>query len=221
MLALTFCLLIQAGGFLYNDATADKLIRQTMEASYDLRLTEARSAAKGLQDRYPDHPAGYTLMAETYWWEAQMDPTNEAIENEYLRAQDLAVQKAEAALKLNKHPQIEVLAYLASAWGSYARFQVTQNEAYFRALRAGLRAHKYAEEVYAMDKNYYDIYVGIGAFNYFSGSLPAVIKPFAWLIGARGDRNLGIEQLKTAMTQGRYAQTEARIVYYTAMLEDK
>jgi hypothetical protein len=98
---------------------------------------------------------------------------------------------------------------------------VTQKEAYFSALRSGLRAHKYAEEVYAMDKTYYDIYVGTGAFNYFSGSLPAVIKPFAWLIGAKGNRDLGIEQLKTAMTKARYSQTEAKIVYYTAMLSDQ
>src|SRR3989442_6368959 len=110
---------------------------------------------------------------------------------------------------------------LASAHGSYARFQVTQKDAYFSALRAGLRAHKYAEQVYELDKNYYDIYVCLGAFNFFTGSLPAVIKPFAFIIGARGDRELGLQQLDTAMEQARYSRTEARSVYYTAMLEDK
>jgi hypothetical protein len=197
------------------------LIRQTMQATYSLRLGDARSSAKTLEDRFPDHPAGYTLMAETYWWEAQTDPGNPAIEDAYAAAQKIAVEKGEAALKLPKYSKIEVTAYLGSAWGSYARFQITQKEAYFSALRAGLKAHGYAEEVYKMDPNYWDIYVGIGAFNYFSGSLPAVIKPFAWLIGARGNRELGIEQLQTAMAKARYSQTEARIVYYTAMLSDK
>jgi hypothetical protein len=221
MLFLGFFLLLQANGFLYNDSIADQLIRQTMQATYDLRLADARSSAKSLEDKYPDHPAGYTLVAETYWWESQMDPGNRDIEDRYYAAQKLAVEKGEAALKLPKYPTIEVNAYLGSAWGSYARFQVTQKEAYYSALRAGLRAHRYAEEVYAADNSYYDIYVGLGAFNYFTGSLPAVIKPFAWLFGARGDRDLGIEQLKTAMAKARYSQTEARIVYYTAMLEDK
>src|SRR6185436_6455965 len=72
-----------------------------------------------------------------------------------------------------------------------------------------------------LDKNYYDIYVGLGAFNFFSGSLPAMIKPFAFLIGARGDRDLGLQQLHTAMEKARYSRVEARIVYYTAMLSDK
>ncbi len=221
MLALGLVLLLQANTFLYNDPDADKLIRQAMATTYNLRLAEARASAKALQERYPDHPAGYTLMAETSWWEAQMDPGNAAIEKTYESSQKLAVQKGETALKLPKYARIEVSAYLGSAWGSYARFQVTQRGAYFSALRAGLKAHGYAEEVYKMDPNYWDIYVGIGAFNYFSGSLPAVIKPFAWLFGARGDRDLGIQQLKTAIARARYSQTEARIVYYTAMLEDK
>ena len=212
---------LQTQPFLYQDAAADRLIRQTMESSYNLRLPEARSTAQALQTRYPDHPAGFTMMAETYWWEAQMDPGNEQIENTYYRTQEVAVEKAENALRLNKYSPIEVTAYLASAYGSYARFQVTQKGAYFSAMRAGLRAHRYAEQVYQMDKTYYDIWVGLGAFNYFTGSLPSVIKPFAFLIGARGDKDLGFQQLETAVERARYSQTEARIVQYTALLEDK
>ena len=220
MLSLVFALILASIGPLYENASADRLIRDAVESSYSLRLDRARTAARNLQMQFPDHPAGYTIMAETYWWEAQTDPGNQTIENEYYKAQELAVQKAESALKAGNYPKVELLAYLASAHGSYSRFQVTQKEAYFSALRAGLRAHRYAEQVYELDKNYYDIYVGLGAFNFFTGSLPAVIKPFAFLIGARGDRNLGLQQLQTAAQKARYSQTEARIVYYTAMLED-
>jgi hypothetical protein len=221
MVSLVFALIWATTGALYEDPAADRLIREAVESSYALNLNQARTAARALQTRFPDHPAGFTIMAETYWWEAQTDPGNENIERAYYTAQELAVDKAEAALKAGKYPRVELLAYLASAHGSYSRFQVTQKEAYFSALRAGLRAHRYAEQVYQLDKNYYDIYVGLGAFNFFTGSLPAVIKPFAFLIGARGDRNLGLQQLQTAAEKARYSRTEARIVYYTAMLEDR
>jgi hypothetical protein len=220
MLGLVFALILASNGPLYEDVAADRLIRDAIDSSYTLRLDRARAAARSLQMQFPDHPAGFTIMAETFWWEAQTDPGNETIENQYYKAQELAVQKAEDALKAGKYPKVELLAYLASAHGSYSRFQVTQKEAYFSALRAGLRAHRYAEQVYELDKNYYDIYVGLGAFNFFTGSLPAVIKPFAFLIGARGDRNLGLQQLQIAADKARYSRTEARIVYYTAMLED-
>ena len=160
-------------------------------------------------------------MTETYWWEAQGDPENGKIEESYFRAQEIAQQKAESAVKAGKYAPAEVTAYLASAHGSYARFEVTQKGSYYHALRAGLRAHKYAEQVYALDKNYYDIYVGLGAFNYFAGTLPSMIKPFAWLFGAHGDKDLGLQQLQTAMQKGRYARTEARIVHYSALLSNK
>jgi hypothetical protein len=221
MFTLVLTYFLAAANPLFSDPAADRLIREAVESSYNLQLEKSRSAAKELQNRFPEHPAGYTIMAETYWWEAQMDPHNSAIENTYYQAQDLAVRKSEAALKTVKYPKFEVLAYLASAHGSYARFQVTQKEAYLSALRAGLRAHRYAEEVYRLDKTYYDIYVGLAAFNYFTGTLPAVIKPFAFLIGARGNKDLGLEQFRIAMEKARYSRTEARIVYYTAMLEDK
>jgi hypothetical protein len=206
---------------LYEDAAANNLIRTATESTYMLHLDEARGAARELQRRYPDHPAGFLIEAETYWWEAQTDTGNRKIEDNYYRAQQLAEAKAGKAIQAGKYYKPELIAYLASAYGSYARFQVTQKESYFSALRAGLRAHDYAEQVYALDKNYYDIYVGLGAFNYFAGTLPPMIKPFAWLFGASGDKNLGLSQLQTAMEKARYSRTEARIVYYSALLANK
>jgi hypothetical protein len=221
MLGSALSILALVGNALFEDPVADRLVRTATEATYHLRLDDARAGARELQQKYPEHPAGFLIMAETYWWEAQEDPHNSKIEAAYYRAQELAQQKAEAAVKAEKYSKPEVLAYLASAHGSYARFEVTQKESYFRALRAGLRAHSYAEQVYALDPNYYDIYVGLGAFNYFAGTLPSVIKPFAWLIGAHGDKDLGVKQLQTAMQKARYSTTEARIVYYTALLSNK
>jgi hypothetical protein len=213
--------LLATGNALYEDAEADRLIRNASDATYHLRLDEARTAAQELQQKYGDHPAGFLIVAETYWWQAQGDPQNERIEKAYYSAQELAQSKAETAVKAGKYSKPEVLAYLASAHGSYARFEVTQKGSFYRAMRAGLRAHKFAEQVYALDPNYYDIYVGLGAFNYFAGTLPGVIKPFAWLFGARGNKDLGVQQLQTAMQKGRYSRTEARIVYYTALLSHK
>jgi hypothetical protein len=75
--------------------------------------------------------------------------------------------------------------------------------------------------VYTADPNCIDILVGIGAYNYFADRVPAIIKPFAWLLGASGDADLGFQQMRTAMERGRYGRTEARIVYFTALLKDE
>jgi hypothetical protein len=209
-----------ATSFIYEDPAADQAIRRTMHATYSLDLPEARRLARGLQRTHSDHPVGYVLDAETYWWEAQADPTRKEIENQFFAAQEKAVEVGEKALNAKKYPTVEVQSYLASAWGSKARFRLTQHGVGWSTVRDGMRAHGYAEEVFKADPKYTDILVGIGAYNYFTGKLPSILKPFAFLLGARGDAALGLQQIRTAMEKGRYARTEAKIVLFTALMKD-
>ena len=210
-----------AENFLYKDPATDELIRAAMHANYELNFDESRELTRRLQTMYPDHPVGYLLEAESYWWEAQADPENKAIENAYYAAQKSAAEKGLDALKQNKYARIETLSYLASSYGSLARFQLTRKNAYYSALRAGMKALRYARQVDQIDPNYYDVYAGLGAYNYFTAVLPTVIKPFAFLIGVRGQKDLGLEQLRIAMDKSRHSRTEAKIVYYAVLLQEK
>ena len=211
----------QAGpSFIYEDPAADQAIRRAMQSTYSLDLADARRTARGLQKTHPDHPVGYVLETETYWWEAQIDPGRDDIENQFFSLQEKAVDIGEKALKAKKYPPVEIQAYLASAWGSKARFRLTQHGIGLKTVLDGRTAHNYAEEVYEADPNYTDILVGIGAYNYFTGKIPSILKPFAFLLGARGDAALGLRQIRTAMEKGRYARTEAKIVLFTALMKD-
>jgi hypothetical protein len=209
-----------ATSFIYENPAADQAIRSAMHATYSLDLPEARRLARALQRTHADHPVGYVLDAETYWWEAQADPINKAIEKQFFTLQEKAVDIGEKALKAKKYPPVEIQAYLASAWGSKARFRLTQQGIGYHTVMDGRNAHNYAEEVFQADPNYTDILVGIGAYNYFTGKIPAVLRPFAWLLGASGDAALGLKQMRTAMEKGRYARTEAKIVLFTALMKD-
>ena len=210
-----------AQSFIYEDPAADQAIRHTSQATYNLDLVEARKTARGLQKTYPDHPVGFLMDAETYWWEAQTDPTREEIEDEYFRLQEKTIGIGERALQAKKYPVVEIQAYLASAWGSKARFRLTQHGVGWSTVRDGMRAHSYAETVYKADPNYTDILVGVGAYNYFTGRVPLILKPFLWPFGAHGDAELGLKQIRTTIDKGRYAKTEARIVLFTALMKDE
>jgi hypothetical protein len=162
------------------------------------------------------------LAAEAFWWQSEADPQNKAIDREYYANQRMAVEKGQKALTQNKYAKIELLSYMASCYGSLARFQITRKASYFSAMRAGMKAVRYADEVHKMDPNYYDVYVGLGAYNYFTSNIPAVIRPFALLMGAhRGQKEVGLQQLRTAMEKSRYSRTEAKIVYYVVLLQEK
>ena len=221
LLALMLALPAATPSFIYEDAAADQAIRHTSQATYNLDLVEARKTARGLQRSYPDHPVGYLMDAETYWWEAQTDWTREEIEDEYFRLEEKTIDIGEKALKAKKYPTVEIEAYLASAWGSKARFQLTQHGVGWSTVSYGREAHNYADKVYKADPNYIDILVGIGAYNYFTGRVPAILKPFIWFFGANGDATLGLKQIRTTIDKGRYAKTEARIVLFTALMKDE
>ena len=79
MLGLILTILLVPPPALYDDPVADRLIHSAIDSTYMLRLNDARTAAHELQQRYPDHPAGFLIAAETYWWEAQEDPGNKQI----------------------------------------------------------------------------------------------------------------------------------------------
>jgi hypothetical protein len=207
--------------FIYEDPEVDRAVRHAMNATYNLELVEARKTARSLQRSLPDHPVGYLLDAETYWWEAQTDPTRKEIEDEYFKVQQKTVEIGEKALKSTKYPEIEIRAYLGSAWGSKARFRLTQHGVGWSTVRDGMKAHGYAEEVYKAAPDYTDILVGIGSYNYFTGKVPSVLKPFMLLFGARGNPTLGLQQIRTVIDKGRYAQTEARIVLFTVLMKDE
>lgn len=77
---------------------------------------------------------------------------------------------------------------------------------------AGLKGKHYNQKAAELRPDHIDCLIGIGGFNYFSGALPAVIKPFAALIGARGDREEGLRQLETVAQKGEYGQTVAKLI---------
>jgi hypothetical protein len=220
VLALLLAIPLPPSSFIYENPAADQAIRRAMSATYNLDLIEARRAARSLQTSHPDHPVGFVLEAETYWWEAQIDPTRDDIEDQFFKIQEKAISIGEKALKDKKYPAVEIQGYLASAWGSKARFRLTQSGLGPRTVMDGRTAHNYADEVYRADPKYTDILVGIGAYNYFTGRIPAILKPFAFLLGASGDPVLGLQQLRTAAEKGRYARTEAKIVLFTALMKD-
>jgi len=219
-LAVLFAIPAPAPSFIYEDSAADQAIRHAMSSTYHLDLAEGRKAAQTLQRTHPDHPVGFVLEAATYWWEAQMDPTRDDIRKQFFTIEDKAISIGDKAIKAKKYPAVEIQAYLTSAWGSKARFRLTQSGMGLKTVLDGRTAHNYAEKVFTVDPNYTDILVNIGAYNYFTGNIPGILKPFAWLLGAKGDPVLGLEQMRTASEKGRYARTEAKTVLFFALMKD-
>ena len=66
-----------------------------------------------------------------------------------------------------------------------------------------------------------DAYLALGAANYIIGSLPAPKQFFLLVVGIRGDKRGGLQQLKTAAAHGRYLGPFAKILLALASLREK
>jgi tetratricopeptide (TPR) repeat protein len=189
----------------------DELLRAGLSSLYNFDLTEANKRFHELTRRFPQHPVGYVYKAEVIWWQALQDRSNVALHEEFDRYTAQAISSGEALLK--KSPQdFYALLYLAAAYGNKTRYQGGVKRAYWAAMQSGLRGYAYIKEAATLRPENIDCLIGTGSYNYFTGALPAVVKPFAWMFGARGDKNEGIRQLQLASQQGEYGQTEAKTV---------
>jgi hypothetical protein len=187
---------------------------------YHYDLNAADKKFDELIRRFPEHPIGYMHRAMVIWWRALCDRKNKSLEEAFDRYIDEAIAKGQAILNKDQNDFYARL-YTAASYGNRTRFKATITRNYFGALRSGLKGHEHNKEASALRKDYADCLIGTGAYNYFTGSLPVVIKPFAWMIGARGDKDKGIAQLELAAQKGEYGQTEAKTVLLGIYFNEK
>ena len=210
-LLLGLCLPASAEGLLENHPELAQQLREGLRLLYGYDLDRADRVFSRMVKNHPERSIGYVYRAEIFWWKALLNKRNKRLARSFERHTSQAIDKGKALLKKDEGDFYAWL-YLAKAYANRSRFKVTVNRSYLGAMLAALKGKYHNQQAAELRPNYIDCLIGIGGFNYFSGALPAVIKPFAFLIGARGDREEGLRQLETAAQKGEYGQTTAKIV---------
>ena len=189
----------------------EQWVRNGQKAMYSYDFDRAHQEFDELIRHFPNHPIGYMYQAEVFWWLALSDKTNQSLENSFNQYTEKAIATGEALLR--KDPKdFYALLFLAGTYGNKVRFLISINKRYVGALSPGKKGNNYCMQGLALRPDYVDFLIGAGAFDYFAGALPAVIKPFAWLLGARGDKEKGLRELQTVAQRGEFGQTEAKTV---------
>jgi membrane-associated phospholipid phosphatase len=203
-----------------QNAVFENEIQLGLAAMYDGRFDSAQIRFLNLRRMRPDYPAGPVFMELLNWWRALPDPGNDALAALFL--QSSAAADAACRQWLSSHPNDpEGWLYLASAEGAAARFHVSIRRDMWRALQEGLAAHKAVLRAQALDGTNPDNGLGLGAYDYFSATVPALIRPFAWMLGLQGDRGRGLTELRETAERGRHARMEAVVVLASAAWAEK
>lgn len=208
---LGLCLPAAAEGLLEKNPELGRQLREGLQLLYRYDLDQAERVFTRMVEDYPDRPIGYAHLGGIFWWKALLDKRNKQLARSFEKYTTQAIDKGQALVEKDAGDFYAWL-YVAAAYANRSRFKVTITRSYLGAMLAGLKGRSYNARAAALRPDHVDCLMGIGGFNYFSGALPAVIKPFAFLIGARGDRELGLSQLETVAQKGEYGQTAAKLI---------
>lgn len=204
------------------DAEATALTDQGLHLLWDGYYDEALEIFDKVERLVPDSPAGSLLKAGTYWWkmfklsgDLQRLHTMDALQTDrspfdqaFAQSVDKAIALAAADVKRNK-ADAQAYFYLGSAYGLKSQLEGARSKT---LASAGLskKMKKNLDTCLSLKRDTYDVYLGLGLYNYYVDTLSSVLKPFrALLLLPGGDRKKGLEYLNVAKDKGAHVAADA------------
>ena len=197
-------------------ARADKGVN----AIYNLDLNTARAELTSLLNEHPNYPLGLfgQIMIEWARYEYEFEKSNKEQAKVFEEMINTSIKGIETWLKQNGE---EAQAYLAlgGIYGVKARFLLA-NKNYVRAYFTGKKGLKYMNKAAELDPQMYDAYLGQAIYEYYAGTLPAVVKILAKLV-VSGDADKGIEYLNLIKDKGRFSANTAKLLLVEIAIQSK
>jgi hypothetical protein len=206
-----------------------KEIARAQELLYQGQYDAATSLFDEMSRKHETNPAGDFYKAVTLVWKSYVDARLETGsrlfdgETESLLAS--AIKKAEA-LKAradrSRDDEKDALYYLGSAHAIRSRTAFHKNNA-IPAARSARAAQDLFNELLELDQNYWDAYYASGNIYYRVGLLTdsPIGRVATTMLGAKslpkGDRERGLEYMKTAAEKGALARVDAKLALVEAL----
>ncbi|MDE3179788.1 MAG: hypothetical protein KGM47_09020 [Acidobacteriota bacterium] len=186
-------------------------------------IDAAISTFQRVQAEDSGSPLGYVLEGDAIWWKIYystanlVDPDVFDVVTSYHTPYDgrfnavleTAIRKAEANIRARRNVARNSL-YEGMAYALEARLAGLRARDLATA-RAGKKMRTLLFIALQLDPNLTDAYAGIGLYNYFVDTLPAIVKMLRFLIGLPGgNRELGLQQMAKAAASGEFTRGEAK-----------
>ena len=221
-------------------AEAVKLSIEGSEANYNLDYETARAKFEEIRKKFPQHPAGDLYVANIVWLEhlyklrrlqtglyqnesfyAGFEGSEE--KNEKGDAVDANVDRTFRALMTSAKTKALTMVnasptdphakyYLGSIYSILAAYEASTARKFFSALRNGSKGVDAHQQVLKLKPDYFEAYLSVGLYEYIVGNLPFPIKALAAMGGVRGNRERGIQQLKSIIENRASNADDARVL---------
>lgn len=205
--------------WMFMKSDGDTLLRQGIEKIYNVEFADAEQLFGKVKQLYPEHPAGYFMDAMVDWWRVNLFQRKQDVDQRLLTKLDQVEQRCNALLEKDEY-NITALFFKGAALGFKGRYYALRGS-YIDAANSGKEGMDILVALQKIAPTNRDIMFGTGVYNYYAAALPEkypLLKP-VMLFLPRGDKELGILQLRAAANQARYASVESMVqlvsIYYT------
>ena len=183
---------------------------QAINDMYNFEFPMAERQYRWIKQKYPNHPLSYFLLALSEWWKIAVNVENTAYDVKFEAYLDTAILKAERIYKLPQF-KVEGAFFQAAGWAFKGRLYAERRK-WGKAAGAARSSLKYLDDL--KDKGYLspELLFGDGLYNYFSVWIRdeyPMLKPIMAFF-KKGDKELGLKQLRTVATNAFYTRTEAQ-----------
>ncbi|WP_426493437.1 tetratricopeptide repeat protein [Hymenobacter sp. 102] len=194
----------------------DKDIQTELEGAvyniYNFKHDKAERQFRSLRRRYPSHPMPYFLLGLTTWWKIMpSNITNEQYDKVFLAYMDTAITRGEALYKAD-NKNYEACFFLSAAYGFSARLNAERHN-WRKATVASKHALDFLEKSQEANGLSPEFLFGQALINYYapwiSENYP-LLKPVL-LFFPKGNKKLGLSQLRGVATNGFYTAPEAKV----------
>lgn len=242
-LVLLCILLTKASGLFAQDLREPQFVDRAhggFADIFNMDYDKARQKFTLLARDYPNHPAPPLYLASILWLEEMLRrqdlSLNSFVTHGYFTGKtDHVMPPADRSdlLKLlqksqdlsnsilkNKPGDIDARYFLGTAYGLRASFAITIDHSLREAFVSGNRAYALLNKLTAQKPDYYDAYMTVGIYEYIVGHIPWYLKWMAYVIGARGNKKMGMEHLKLASEKGQYVRNQAQLALMVLLVKE-
>lgn len=190
--------------------SVDKKMADALDADYNLDYQKALTLLDSLRPIQEDHPVVSFGRTLTTWWRLTAQALEEdaaasrpfvASVKETLRVADKKIKKGD--------PTGEGLMVKGAALGLLGRWHI-KNHHWVKSYFIGKKAKRFLSKARRKNPNLYDVYTGIGLYDYFVAKLPGIVRFLAFL-GEKGDPAAGLREIKKGIANGKYTRVGSQI----------
>jgi hypothetical protein len=177
---------------------------------YNFNFYESEREFKWLLVKYPYHPIGHFLVGLNYWWRIVPDTGIEKYDDVIIGYMDKSIDLGTDLLKEDKTNK-EAAFFVAASYAFKGRLYA-ERESWVKSAYAGKQALKYLELSRGDEDISPELLFGDGLYNFYSKWIRENYKSLRPLLSffRKGDKELGIAQLKNVSLNAFYTRMEAR-----------